>query len=211
MPALTLPIKNWHLYKTKRGHIVRTGPTDRPDLSMVFTGMTGIGSILCYRVFRKTGAAYWGLDVKEGRSLVEDYAGNLEPFPDDNVVRLLTILANVYQILGAMIAPTHILDVLSDPLNATEEQIEAMLPFEPLPEVEYWKHRFLSLQENSTQSEDSQLFELAKAAMQGDWASQTRDWRFNDPKSVSEFKSNSRSYVMAAKSLIHELKKERDV
>lgn len=43
--------------------------------------------------------------------------------------RLLSIIANTYQILGALDAPTHILDVLSDPLGATDTEIEAMLPF----------------------------------------------------------------------------------
>lgn len=45
--------------------------------------------------------------------------------------RLLAIIANTYQILGALDAPTHILDVLIDPIGATDAQLEAMLPFAP--------------------------------------------------------------------------------
>lgn len=47
--------------------------------------------------------------------------------------RLLTIIGSTYQILGALDAPAHILDVLIDPLGATDAQLEAMLPFETGP------------------------------------------------------------------------------
>lgn len=43
--------------------------------------------------------------------------------------KLLTIIANAYQIVGAHDVPAHILDVLSDPEGATCEQVEAMLPY----------------------------------------------------------------------------------
>lgn len=46
--------------------------------------------------------------------------------------RLLVIIANAYQILGALNAPACILDVMSSPLTATDEQVEEMLPFIPL-------------------------------------------------------------------------------
>lgn len=42
---------------------------------------------------------------------------------------LLQIIANMYQIAGAHDCPEHILDVLADPEGATDEQIEAMLPY----------------------------------------------------------------------------------
>lgn len=45
--------------------------------------------------------------------------------------RLFAIIASTYQILGALDAPAHILDVLSDPIGATDAQLEAMLPFVP--------------------------------------------------------------------------------
>jgi hypothetical protein len=43
--------------------------------------------------------------------------------------KLRTIIAHMYQIAGALNAPAHILDVLSDPDAATSQQIDAMLPF----------------------------------------------------------------------------------
>ena len=43
--------------------------------------------------------------------------------------KLLSIIASAYQIAGACDAPAHILDVLADPVNATQDQIDAMLPF----------------------------------------------------------------------------------
>lgn len=45
--------------------------------------------------------------------------------------KLLTIIAYTYQILGASGAPAHILDVLCDPEGATDEQVEALLPYQP--------------------------------------------------------------------------------
>lgn len=46
--------------------------------------------------------------------------------PED---KLLTIIAYAYQIAAALGAPAHILDVLCDPEAATDEMIDAMLPF----------------------------------------------------------------------------------
>lgn len=46
-----------------------------------------------------------------------------------NTDKLLTIIASAYQIAGAHDAPAHILDVLADPEAATDEQVEAMLPY----------------------------------------------------------------------------------
>jgi hypothetical protein len=45
--------------------------------------------------------------------------------------RLLAIIAAAYQIAGAHDAPAHILDVLANPEAATDEQVEAMLPYVP--------------------------------------------------------------------------------
>jgi hypothetical protein len=50
--------------------------------------------------------------------------------PED---KLLTIIAYAYQIASALGAPAYILNVLADPENATNEQIDAMLPFAPEP------------------------------------------------------------------------------
>lgn len=43
--------------------------------------------------------------------------------------KLHRIIAYAYQIAAAHDCPAHILDVLSDPEGATEEQIAAMLPY----------------------------------------------------------------------------------
>lgn len=43
--------------------------------------------------------------------------------------KLLRIIAYMYQVAGVHDCPEHILDVLSDPEGATEEQIDAMLPY----------------------------------------------------------------------------------
>lgn len=43
--------------------------------------------------------------------------------------RLLTIIASAYQVAGAHDAPTHILDVMANPVAASDEQIGAMLPY----------------------------------------------------------------------------------
>ena len=43
--------------------------------------------------------------------------------------KLLQIIAAAYQIAGACDLPFHILDVLANPEKATQEQIDAMLPF----------------------------------------------------------------------------------
>ena len=43
--------------------------------------------------------------------------------------KLLQIIAAAYQIAGACDLPVYILDVLADPEKATQEQIDAMLPF----------------------------------------------------------------------------------
>ena len=49
----------------------------------------------------------------------------------DGYQKLLRIIAYAYQIAGVHDCPEHILDVLSDPEGATEEQIDAMLPYQP--------------------------------------------------------------------------------
>ena len=46
--------------------------------------------------------------------------------------KLLEIIAATYQIAGAYDAPVHVLDVLANPLEATQEQIDALLPFVPV-------------------------------------------------------------------------------
>jgi hypothetical protein len=47
--------------------------------------------------------------------------------------KLLLIIAYAYQIAGAHDAPDHILDVLANPEEASDEQIEAMLPYVVAP------------------------------------------------------------------------------
>ena len=42
---------------------------------------------------------------------------------------LQRIVASTYQIAGAYDAPEHVLDVLANPLGATDEQVDALLPF----------------------------------------------------------------------------------
>ena len=44
--------------------------------------------------------------------------------------QLQEIIAAAYQIAGVYDAPAHVLDVLSSPLTATQEQIDALLPFQ---------------------------------------------------------------------------------
>lgn len=59
-----------------------------------------------------------GLQLLANRDyLIEDYQ------------KLLKIIAYTYQVLGAHDAAERILDVLGDPEGATEEQIDAMLPY----------------------------------------------------------------------------------
>ena len=53
------------------------------------------------------------------------------PLVDDRE-KLLEIIAAAYQIAGAYDAPTQVLDVLANPTSATQEQINALLPFVPL-------------------------------------------------------------------------------
>ena len=54
----------------------------------------------------------------------------VEPATD----KLLQIIAATYQIAGVYDAPEHVLDVLANPELATQEQIDALLPFNvPLP------------------------------------------------------------------------------
>mgnify|MGYP000662704429 CR=1 FL=1 len=43
--------------------------------------------------------------------------------------KLLKIIAATYQIAGVYDAPEHVLDVLANPVMATQEQIDALLPF----------------------------------------------------------------------------------
>ena len=45
---------------------------------------------------------------------------------------LLEIIAAAYQIAGAYEAPDYVLDVLANPTTATQEQIDALLPFAPV-------------------------------------------------------------------------------
>lgn len=60
---------------------------------------------------------------------------------------LRRIIANMYQVAGAHDCPEHILDVLADPEGATDEQIEAMLPYHAQPgsdaALEAARYRFL--------------------------------------------------------------------
>lgn len=47
----------------------------------------------------------------------------------DEQDKLQQIIARAYQIAGAYDAPEHVLDVLANPLDATQAQIDALLPF----------------------------------------------------------------------------------
>lgn len=53
------------------------------------------------------------------------------PTVPDEREKLLTIIANAYQIAGAHDAPAYILDVLAHPEQATMEHVEDMLPYAP--------------------------------------------------------------------------------
>ena len=53
------------------------------------------------------------------------------PQPAIDTDRLREIIACAYQIAGAYDAPAHVLDVLANPLEATQAQIDALLPFVP--------------------------------------------------------------------------------
>jgi hypothetical protein len=50
--------------------------------------------------------------------------------------KLLTIIAAAYQVAGVHDAPAHILDVLADPENASDAQVDAMLPYAPISVVQ---------------------------------------------------------------------------
>lgn len=63
---------------------------------------------------------------------LRDIADNARDEPKDMAYKYYTlrrIIAYMYQIAAAHECPEHILDVLSDPEGATEEQISAMLPY----------------------------------------------------------------------------------
>lgn len=47
--------------------------------------------------------------------------------------KLLTIIAAAYQVAGAHDCPARILDVLANPDEATDDQVAAMLPYQPGP------------------------------------------------------------------------------
>ena len=49
----------------------------------------------------------------------------------DYIQKLESIVYSMYQFAGAHDAPEHILDVLCSPQTATEEQIDAILPYYP--------------------------------------------------------------------------------
>lgn len=75
------------------------------------------------------------------------------------IKKLLSIVGNAYQIAGAHDVPEHILDVLSDPEEATEAQIEAMLPYVVAP----------SAQQAAGSIDTGELRRLAEAATPGPW------------------------------------------
>jgi hypothetical protein len=62
----------------------------------------------------------------------------------DGYQKLLRIIAYAYQIAGVHDCPEHILDVLSDPEGATEEQIEAMLPYRAPSRTDEQIHEIMS-------------------------------------------------------------------
>lgn len=56
--------------------------------------------------------------------------------PANDKYKLRKIIAAAYQIAGAYDAPAYVLDVLADPLGATQAQIDALLPFvQPVQEL----------------------------------------------------------------------------
>lgn len=63
--------------------------------------------------------------IKAMKTVKKDHSTQIDKF--------LTIIAYAYQIAGVHGAPDHILDVLSDPEEATTEQVDAMLPYQPDP------------------------------------------------------------------------------
>lgn len=54
---------------------------------------------------------------------------NMPLLTTSQYMKMRQIIANMYQVAGAHDCPEHILDVLADPEDATDEQIEAMLPY----------------------------------------------------------------------------------
>ena len=69
----------------------------------------------------------------------------------DEPDKLQQIIACAYQIAGAYDAPEHVLDVLANPLDATQAQIDALLPF-GVPDEPWVDGRALDLL-NATQNE----------------------------------------------------------
>lgn len=59
-----------------------------------------------------------------------------EPVQPADAQKLLQIIAALYQIAGVYEAPDHVLDVLANPTSATQDQIDALLPFVPADPVE---------------------------------------------------------------------------
>ncbi len=74
----------------------------------------------------------WRFDYNKGASdaleaaLRTELASSSQPAYD----KLFQIIAATYQIAGFYDAPEHVLDVLANPELATQEQIDALLPFD---------------------------------------------------------------------------------
>lgn len=82
----------------------------------MFAAMTGSKN----QKINETNAPKWWKELERARPLQKD---------DKKIEKLLEILADTYQIAGVYDAPSHVLDVLANPKDATQEQIDALLPF----------------------------------------------------------------------------------
>jgi len=87
--------------------------------------------------------------------------------------KLLQIIAAAYQIAGAHDAPEHVLDVLANPEMATQEQIDALLPYVPVQPTsqipkppghpEPWTFTWSKLELNAMVDYGKECFEAGQA------------------------------------------------
>ena len=77
--------------------------------------------------------AYWAHEMAAFDRAYSELKAGASPQPVQPASeRLLEIIAASYQIAGAYEAPDYVLDVLASPTTATQEQIDALLPFAPV-------------------------------------------------------------------------------
>lgn len=77
--------------------------------------------------------------VEQAEKDIIDYVLAAQPVPsrsDAECNKLLHIIANTFVIAGRHGVPEHILDVLAYPEESTQEQVDAMLPYQPVPSKE---------------------------------------------------------------------------